>query len=153
MYDEYDDASTVLDTSRSLGSFLDTQIAKAKEIEHAENFDMMFSSHEQSPEHPDSKSGKSNYLDDTYITLDDEFFKDYMSHETTLDPETFKKLLEKHFMKTKLLKLKKLNKLNFLKECCLHLSNHLNNLSLIMIRVTIQMTVMLQLMMNSVKNI
>ena len=40
-------------------------------------------------------------MDDTYVTLDDEFFKDYMSHESAPDPETFKKLLEKHSMKNK----------------------------------------------------
>src|SRR5664279_3635674 len=37
--DEYDDASTFLDESGSLGPFLDARIAKAKEIENAENFD------------------------------------------------------------------------------------------------------------------
>ena len=60
MSDEYDDASTMLDTSGLLGSFLDTQI-----------------------------------------------------------------------------KLKKLKMLKFLKECCLHQNNHLNDLILIMIRVII----------------
>ena len=97
MSDEYDDASTVLDTSGSLGSFLDTQIAKAKEIV----FDKLMSSSEQSRDRPDPRSCKSNYLDDTYVTLDDEFFKDFMSHEISPDPETFKKLLEKHSMKNK----------------------------------------------------
>ena len=35
MSNDYDDAPTVLDTSGSLGPFLETQIAKAKEFEHA----------------------------------------------------------------------------------------------------------------------
>ena len=38
MSNEFDDASTVLDTPVSLGSFLDSQIAKAKEIERADFF-------------------------------------------------------------------------------------------------------------------
>ena len=75
MSDEYDDASTMLDTSGLLGSFLDTQIAKAKEIEHAEIFERVLSTPEQSPERPDFNNDKSDYLDDTYVTLDNEFFK------------------------------------------------------------------------------
>ena len=35
MSDEFDDASTMLDNSDSLGLFLETQIAKSKEKEHA----------------------------------------------------------------------------------------------------------------------
>ena len=49
MSDEFDDASTMLDNSGSLGSFLETQIAKAKEIERAEIFDKLLFSPEQSP--------------------------------------------------------------------------------------------------------
>ena len=100
MSDEYDDASTVLDTSGSLGPFLETQIAKAKEIEHAEFFERVLSTPEQSPEQPEIND-KSDYLDDTYDTLEDELFKEYMSYDSALDPETFKKLLEKHSMKNK----------------------------------------------------
>ena len=101
MSDEFDDASTVLETSGSLGSFLDSQIAKAKEIERAEIFEKVLSTPKQSPERSDFDNDKSDYLDDTYVTLDVEFFKDYMSHETVPNPETFKKLLEKHSMKNK----------------------------------------------------
>ena len=46
MSDEYDDACTVLDNSGLLGSFLDTQIAKAKEIERAEIFERVLSTPE-----------------------------------------------------------------------------------------------------------
>ena len=56
---------------------------------------------EQSPERPEINNDKSDYLDDTYVTLDDEFFREYMSHETAPDPKTYKKLLEKHSMKNK----------------------------------------------------
>jgi hypothetical protein len=37
MNDTYDDASTMLDNNVPLGEFLNEQIAKAKEIENAEN--------------------------------------------------------------------------------------------------------------------
>ena len=60
----------------------------------------MLSTPEQSPERPENNE-KSDYLDDTYVTLDDEFFKEYMSYDYAPDPETFKKLLEKHSMKNK----------------------------------------------------
>ena len=54
-FDHFDDASTVLDTSGSLGSFLDSQIAKAKEIARANFFERVLSTPEQSPEYPDCK--------------------------------------------------------------------------------------------------
>ena len=49
MCDYYDDASIVLDPSGSLGPFLETQIAKSKDIEHAGFFERVLSTPEQSP--------------------------------------------------------------------------------------------------------
>jgi hypothetical protein len=81
----------MLDNSDSLDSFLEIQIGKAKEPECAEIFEKILSSRER----PEIMNYKSNYLHNTYISLDDGLFKDYMSHEIAPDPETFKKLLEK----------------------------------------------------------
>ena len=41
MNDTYDDASTMLDNTVPLGEFLDEQLAKAKEIENAENVETL----------------------------------------------------------------------------------------------------------------
>src|SRR5664279_1664603 len=48
--DEFDDASTVLDETGSLGPFLDSRIAKAKEVEFAEIFDKSPATPTVSPE-------------------------------------------------------------------------------------------------------
>jgi hypothetical protein len=62
--DNFDDASTVLDESGSLGYFLDATIARAKQIGNAT---VTPASSPESREHP------SDDFDDAYIELDDAF--------------------------------------------------------------------------------
>ena len=74
--DAFDDASTVFDESGSLGPFLDTRIAEAREKE--------------------SKTlvAKANFLEERYIEIDDEFYEDYLACSKSADPGAIKKLLE-----------------------------------------------------------
>jgi hypothetical protein len=75
-----DDASTVLDESGSLGSFLDASIARAK----MGNITVTLVSS------PESRECPSDDLDDTYIELDDDFIAE--AHATH-DANDVKKLL------------------------------------------------------------
>src|SRR3954449_10061605 len=66
--DNFDDASTVLDKSGSLGPFLETEIARAKQIEDAENTTPVSS--------PEPSESSSDDFDEAYVDineLDDEF--------------------------------------------------------------------------------
>jgi hypothetical protein len=54
----------------------------------------VLSTPEQSPERSNMHNDTSDYLDDTYVTLDNELFKDHMSYDTIPDPETFKIILQ-----------------------------------------------------------
>ena len=62
----YDDASTVLDETGSLGPFLDATIAKSKQIENAET-------HVNSPEFT---CDTDDECDDIYVNLDDALVKE-----------------------------------------------------------------------------
>jgi hypothetical protein len=66
--DSFDDASTVLDESGSLGSFLEATIAKTKQMG---NTTVTHVSSPESREHP------SDNLDDAYIDLDDDFIDEF----------------------------------------------------------------------------
>jgi hypothetical protein len=66
--DNFDDASTVLDESGSLGSFLDATIAKTKQME---NTVTPVSS-------PESRECPSDDLEKAYIELNDEFIDELM---------------------------------------------------------------------------
>ena len=81
--DDFDDASTVLDKSGSLGPFLDTTIARAKQIENAENTITPVSS-------PEARGDPSDDLDETYIELDDDFIEEC---HATRDASAIKSLL------------------------------------------------------------
>ena len=72
--DNFDDASTMLDESSSLGPFLDATIAKAKQIENTEIPDKNPVTHVSSPE---PRENRNDDLDETYIELNDEFIEEY----------------------------------------------------------------------------
>jgi hypothetical protein len=81
--DNLDDASTVLDESDSLGSFLDATITRAK----------MGNTTITPVSSPESRECSSDDLDDTYIELDDDFIAE--AHATR-DANDVKKLLARH---------------------------------------------------------
>jgi hypothetical protein len=66
--DSFDDASTVLDESGSLGSFLEATIARTKQMGNAT---VTHASSPESREHP------SDDFDDAYIELDDAFIDEF----------------------------------------------------------------------------
>ena len=67
--DNFDDASTVLDESGSLGPFLDATIAKSKQIENAGTPSGSPTTPDDSPELRDFTCDD---LDETYVELDDD---------------------------------------------------------------------------------
>jgi hypothetical protein len=84
--DNSDDASTVLDESGSLGSFLDATIARAK----------MGNTTVTPVSSPESRECPSDDLDDTYIELDDDFIAE--AHATR-DASDVKKLLARRVVR------------------------------------------------------
>ena len=67
--DEFDDASTMLDDSGSLGPFLESLVTKSKEITMLdENLTTPVSS-------PELYNYESRYPDDSYIDVNDEFIR------------------------------------------------------------------------------
>jgi hypothetical protein len=66
--DSFDDASTMLDKSGSLGSFLDTTIARTKQMGNATVTPVSS---------PESRECPSDDLDETYIELDDNFINEF----------------------------------------------------------------------------
>ena len=90
--DDFDDASTVLDKSGSLGPFLDTTIARAKQIENAENTITPVSS-------PQARGNPSDDLDETYIEIDDDFIEEC---HATRDASAMKSLLARRAVRYKL---------------------------------------------------
>ena len=70
MSDAFDDASTVFDETGSLGPFLETRIAEAREKESLnKSVDATFI--------PETPVSKETFLEERYNELDDEFFEDY----------------------------------------------------------------------------
>jgi hypothetical protein len=88
--DNFDDASTVLDESGSLGSFLDATIARTKQLG---NTTVTPASSPESREHP------SNDFDDAYIELDDAFIDE--CHATS-DAGAIRDLLARRAIRYKL---------------------------------------------------
>jgi hypothetical protein len=88
--DNFEDASTVLDESGSLGSFLDATIARAKQIG---NTTVTPASSPESREHP------SDDFDDAYIELDDAFIDEF---HATSDAGSIKDLLARRAVRYKL---------------------------------------------------
>jgi hypothetical protein len=85
-----DDASTVLDESGSLGSFLDATIARTKELGNTTVTPISS---------PESRECPSDDLDDTYIELDNDFIAE--AHATR-DANAVKKLLARRAVRYKL---------------------------------------------------
>jgi hypothetical protein len=88
--DNFDDASTVLDESGSLGSFLDATIARAKQIGNATI---------TPTSSPESRECPSDDLDEAYIELDDDFI--YENHATS-DADAIRDLLARRAIRYKL---------------------------------------------------
>jgi hypothetical protein len=87
--DNLDDASTMLDESGSLGSFLDATIARAK----------MGNTTITPVGSPESREGPSDDFDDAYIELDDDFIA---KARATCDAKAVKELLARRAVRYKL---------------------------------------------------
>jgi hypothetical protein len=88
-YDNFDDASTVLDKSGSLGSFLDATIARTKQMG---NIVTPISS-------PESRECPSDDLEEAYIELNDEFIDEFY---TTSDARAIRNFLARRSVRYKL---------------------------------------------------
>ncbi|KAK1646370.1 hypothetical protein QYE76_064175 [Lolium multiflorum] len=89
--DNFDDASTVLDNTGSLGPFLDATIARSRQIENTEIPNENTVTPVNSPESDD--------LDEDYVELDDDFI--YKCNATT-STSNLKKLIAQHVVRYKL---------------------------------------------------
>jgi hypothetical protein len=88
--DNFDDASTVLDESGSLGSFLDAMIARTKQIGNTTVTPVSS---------PESRDCPSDDLEEAYIELNDEFIEE--CHATS-DASAIKDLLARRVVRYKL---------------------------------------------------
>jgi hypothetical protein len=88
--DSFDDASTMLDESGSLGSFLDATIARTKQLGNTTVMPV---------NSPESRECPSDDLDDAYIEIDDDFI--YESH-TTSDADAIRDLYGRRVVRYKL---------------------------------------------------
>jgi hypothetical protein len=89
--DNFDDASTVLDESGSLGSFLDATIARTKQMGNTDMVTPISS--------PESRECPSDDLEETYIELNDEFIEEF---HATSDASAIKNLLARRAVRYKL---------------------------------------------------
>jgi hypothetical protein len=87
-HNDFDDASTVLDKSGSLGPFLDDTIAKAKQIDDASSF--------TPPCSPETEGHPSDDLDDLYLELDDDLIDECLA---TSDLNAVRKLVARRTIK------------------------------------------------------
>jgi hypothetical protein len=88
--DSFDDASTVLDESGSLDSFLDATIARTKQMGNTTVTPVSS---------PESRECPSDDLDDTYIELDDDFIAEI---HATRHANAIKELLTRRAVRYKL---------------------------------------------------
>jgi hypothetical protein len=86
--DNFDDGSTVLDESSSLGSFLDATIARTKQMGNTDIVTPISS--------PESRECPSDDLEETYIELNDEFIKEF---HATSDASAIKNLLARRVVR------------------------------------------------------
>ncbi|KAK1629203.1 hypothetical protein QYE76_003518 [Lolium multiflorum] len=89
--DNFDDASTVLDNTGSLGPFLDATIARSRQIENTETPNENTVTPVNSPETDD--------LDEDYVELDDDFID---KCNATTSTSNLKKLIAQHAVRYKL---------------------------------------------------
>src|SRR3954468_5959029 len=96
MSDTFDDASTTFETTSSLGSFIEEQIAAAARFSGVEIPVI------QTPTGKTHNFAglKEKLLEDEYIALDDYFCRE-LNECADFDPATLKKLLAKHSLKNK----------------------------------------------------
>jgi hypothetical protein len=90
--DNFDDASTMIDESGSLGPFLDATIARTKQTGNTKNIVTLASS-------PESRECPSDDLEETYIKLNDEFIEEF---HATRDASAIKILLARCVVRYKL---------------------------------------------------
>jgi hypothetical protein len=88
--DNFDDASTMLDESGSLGSYLDATIARTKQIGNTDTTPVSS---------PESEESPSDGLEETYIELNDEFIEEF---HATSDASAIKNLLARRAVRYKL---------------------------------------------------
>src|SRR3954465_2460400 len=96
MSDTFDDASTTFDTTGSLGSFIEEQIAVAARFSGVEN---LVTKTPIGKTH-DFAGLKEKLLEDDYIILDDDLCRE-INDCADSDPAAIKKLLAKHSLKNK----------------------------------------------------
>jgi hypothetical protein len=90
-YDNFDDTSTVLDESGSLGSFLDATIARTKQMGNTDTVTPISLL--------ESRECPSDDLEETYVELNDEFIDEF---HATSDASAIKKLLARRDVRYKL---------------------------------------------------
>src|SRR3954465_6121044 len=95
----FDDASTIFDTTGSLGSFIEEQIAAAARFSGVE-IPVTKTPIGKTHGYPDLTGLKERLLEDDYIVLDDDLCKE-LNECANSDPAAIKKLLVKHSMKNK----------------------------------------------------
>src|SRR4051812_45272014 len=99
MSDTFDDASTTFDTTGSLGSFIEEQIAAAARFSGVE-IPVTRTPIGKTHSYPDLTGVKERLLEDDYIVLDDDLCRE-LNECVGSDPATIKKLLAKHSLKNK----------------------------------------------------
>src|SRR3954470_25003678 len=99
MSDTFDDASTTFETTCSLGSFIEEQIAAAARFSDVE-ISVTRTPIGKTFGYPDLTGLKDKLLEDYYVTLDDDFCRE-LNECADSDPATIKKLLAKHSLKNK----------------------------------------------------
>src|ERR1043165_7896180 len=96
MLETFDDASTTFETTGSLGSFIEEQIAPTARFS---GVDIPVTKTPLGKTH-DFAGLKEKLLEDDYIMLDDDFCRD-LNECADFDPAAIKKLLAKHSLKNK----------------------------------------------------
>src|SRR4051812_2381756 len=99
MSDTFDDASTTFDTTRSLGSFIEEQIAAAARFSGVE-IPVTRTHVGKAHGYPDLTGLKEKLLEDDYIILDDDLCRE-LNECADSGPAAIKKLLAKHSLKNK----------------------------------------------------
>src|SRR3954469_13164940 len=99
MSDTFDDASTTFDTTGSLGSFIEEQIASAAQFSGVE-IPVTKTPIGKTHGYPDLTSLMERLLEDDYIVLDDDLCRE-LNECVDSDPAAIKKLLAKHSLKNK----------------------------------------------------
>src|SRR3954469_20414609 len=99
MSDTFDDAYTTFDTTASLGSFIEEQIAAAARFSGVE-IPVTRTPIGRTHGYPDLTGLKERLLEDDYIVLDDDLCRG-LNECADSDPAVIKKLLAKHSLKNK----------------------------------------------------